>query len=140
MCICFGIVLFPKLFTFGSSLNVCSLWRVIAANGHCLLWHGWLPGLGLGGQRSPWAGSLGQLAVRSLEMVLGSYPVDSSCFWSLPDYWDAEVLAVEIGDYPCVWTDGSFDPLPLVDVSVAGAGVYLPAIELAMHGGGIWWC
>ena len=47
----------------------------------CLLWHGWLPGLGLGGERSPWADSLGQLPVGSLETVLGGYPIDSSCFW-----------------------------------------------------------
>ena len=30
------------------------------------------------------------------------------------------------------WTDGSADSDALVDVTVAGAGVYLPAAELAM--------
>ena len=26
----------------------------------CLLWHGWLPGLSVAGERAPWADSLGQ--------------------------------------------------------------------------------
>ena len=91
----------------------------------CLLWHGWLPGLGLGGERDPWDNSPGQLAVRSLESVLGGYLVDSSDFWSPPDIWDAEDLAIKIGDFPRVWTDGGLDSWPSVGVSVAGAGVYL---------------
>ena len=59
------------------------------------------------GERHPWAASLGQLADRSLEQVLGAYPADDSGFWTLPDIWDAEDLAMEIGDHPCVRTDDS---------------------------------
>ena len=38
--------------------------------------------LGLGGDRAPWADSLGQLAVRSMETVLGGYLVDGAGLWS----------------------------------------------------------
>ena len=50
------------------------------------------------------------------------------------DFWDAEDLAIEIGDHLCVWTDGSLEPYPSAGLSVAGAGVYLPAPEQ----GAIW--
>ena len=103
----------------------------------CLPWHGWLPGLGLGGDLAPWADSLGQLAVRSLETVLGGHQDDCSGLRSPLDFWDAEDLAIEIGDHPRVFTDGSLDSHALEDVSVAGAGVYLPAPELTMQGA-IW--
>ena len=36
----------------------------------CVLWHGWLPGLGLSGERDPWGASFGQLAGRVFERVL----------------------------------------------------------------------
>ena len=39
-------------------------------------------------------------------------------------------MAIEIGDYP----DGSLEPYPSPGISVAGAGVYLPAPELALQG------
>ena len=48
--------------------------------------------------------------------------------------WDAEDLAIEIGDHLCVWTDGSLEPYPSAGTSVAGAGVYLSAPEQ----GAIW--
>ena len=35
----------------------------------CLLWHGWLPGLSVAGERTPLADSLGQLVDGSLESV-----------------------------------------------------------------------
>ena len=73
----------------------------------CLLWHGWLLGLSAAGEYASWAESLGQLADRSLEMVLGAYPADHSEFWTPPDFWDAEDVTIEIGDHPCVWKDGS---------------------------------
>ena len=59
-------------------------------------------------------------------MVLGDYPVDVTRLWSPPEGWDAEHLAVEIDDDPCVWTDGSAEVKTLADVTVAGAGVLLP--------------
>ena len=46
----------------------------------CLLWHGWLPGLTLYGDRDPWAASYEQLASRELERCLGAYPADYSSF------------------------------------------------------------
>ena len=58
------------------------------------------------GRRSPWSDSLGQLASRSWATALGDCPVDVARLWSLPEGWDAEDLAVEIDDHPCVWTDG----------------------------------
>ena len=94
----------------------------------CLLWHGWLTGLGLG-ECAPWFISLGRLGDRSSESVLGCYPLDCSRFSTPPpDFWDAENLAIEIGDYPCVWTDGGIEPCP--SASVTGAGVDLLAPEL----------
>ena len=74
-----------------------------------LVWHGWLPGLSTAGERDPWAASLGQLADKSVELALGAYP---------------------IGDHPCVWRDGSLESSGF---SVAGAGMYFPAPELAMQ-------
>ena len=52
----------------------------------------------------------------------------------LPDFWDAEDLAVEMGDHPCVWTGGSLDSFARADVLVVGAGVHLLARELATQG------
>ena len=72
----------------------------------CLLWHGWLLGLSTAGERDPWAAFLGQLADRSLEQALGACPVDNADFGTPPDFWDAEDLALEIEDHPCVWMDG----------------------------------
>ena len=73
----------------------------------CLLWHGWLPGLGGGGGRSSWAASFGQLACLELERCLGAYPADSSGHWTPPDYWDVDDIALEMSDHPNIWTDGS---------------------------------
>ena len=64
----------------------------------CLLWHGWLLGLGLSGERDPWAASFGQLASWELERCLGAYPADYSGFWTPPDFWDGDDLALEMTD------------------------------------------
>ena len=87
----------------------------------CLLWHGWLPGLSAAGERAPWADSLGHL-VGPWRWRSGAFRADHFEFWS-----PAEDLAMEIGDHPCVWTDGSLEPHPTAGISVAGAGVFLPA-------------
>ena len=42
-------------------------------------------------------------------------------------FWNAEDLAMEVGVHPCVWTVGSLEPYLTAGISVAGAGVYLPA-------------
>ena len=73
---------------------------------------------------------LGQLAGRSLELALGAYPVDSSDIRTPPEFWDAEDLATEIGDHPCVWTDGgSLETYSTVGFAVGGAGMYLPLLS-----------
>ena len=59
------------------------------------------------------------------------------CFscWSPPDYWDVDDIALEMSDYPKNWTDGSREEFSSVGgFEVAGAGVYLPASELAFEG------
>ena len=86
----------------------------------CLLWYGWLPGLSAFCERAPWAESLGQLAVRSLEMLI------TLNFGFLLTFG----MPMEIGDHPCM-TQGSLEPTS--GISVAGAGVYLPAPDLAMQ-------
>ena len=62
-------------------------------------------------------------------MVLRGFPLDGAFLWCPPDLWDAEHWAIEIGDHPCVWTDGSADSYARADVAVVVAGVCLPAPE-----------
>ena len=139
MVICFGNVLSPSLshlqhvpelpeFAFLMSLDR-SQWP------RCLLWHGWLPGLKGIGQRDPWALSFGDVASFHLERCLGAYPVDFGGAWTPPDYWDAAGIALEMPEHPNVWTDGSREDFSSTGCfEVAGAGVYLPASELAFDG------
>ena len=136
MVICFGNVLFSPLqhvrelpeFAFLVSLDR-SQWP------RCLLWHGSLPGLnGMLGDK-PWALSFGDLASFHLEWCLGAYPVDFGGAWTPPDYWDAADIALEIPEHPSVWTDDSREDFSSIGgFEVAGAGVYLPASELAFDG------
>ena len=101
----------------------------------CLLWHGWLPGLSCDGERAPWAASFGQLACLKLESCLGAYPVDFSSCWTPLEYWDADDIALDISDYPNIWTDGSREDFTsLGGIEVAGAGVDFPAAEVAFEG------
>ena len=98
----------------------------------CLLWHGWLLGLSCIRDRDPWASSFWDLAFGNLERCLGAYPVDISGSWTPPDYWDAAHIALEMSQHPNIWTDGSREDFSSVGGSeVAGAGVYLPACEVA---------
>ena len=99
-----------------------------------LLWHGWLPGLSYGDERSSWAASFGQLGCLELERRLGAYPVDSSAHWTPIDYWDADDIALEMSDHPHIWTDGSMEDFSSIGgFEVAGSGVYLPAAEVAFE-------
>ena len=99
----------------------------------CLLWHGLLPGLSGVGRRDPWAASFGQLACCELERNRVSG--DNSGFWTPPDHWDADDIALEMTDAPNKWTDGSREDFSLIGgFEVAGAGVYVPAPELAFEG------
>ena len=99
----------------------------------CLLWHGWLPGLSGAGEGDPWATSFGDLACGEVERCLGAYPMDCSGYWTPPEYWDADDVALEMSDDPNIWTDGSREDYSSVGgFEVAGAGVYLPASEVAL--------
>ena len=98
----------------------------------CLLWHGRSPGLSGLSDKDPWATSLGDLASFHLERCLGAYPLDFARSWTPPEYWDAEDVALEMSENPNIWTDGSREDFSSVGgFEVAGAGVYLPASELA---------
>ena len=94
----------------------------------CLLWHGWLPGLGGISDKDPWATSFGELASFHLERCLGAYPVDFDGCWTPPEYWDAGDIALEMSENHYFWTDGSrVEYSSIGGFEVAGAGVYLPA-------------
>ena len=70
-----------------------------------------------------------------LERCFGAYPVDFDDCWSPPEYWDAADVALEMPEHPNIWTDGSREDFSSVGgFEVAGAGVYLPASELAFKG------
>ena len=101
----------------------------------CLLWHGWLPGLSGISDKDAWAASFGDLASFHLEQCLGAHPVDFASCWTPPEYWDADDVALEMYEYPNIWNDGSREDFSsLGGLEVAGAGVYLPASELAFDG------
>ena len=96
----------------------------------CPLWHGWLPGLGGAGDRDPWAASFGQLACCKLEYRLGAYPGILLLFGPflntgtlLTSHWKCHILL----------TFGLMVVGRIFLLSVAGAGVYLPAPELAFE-------
>ena len=97
MVTCFGIAPFLLSPTLESSEFLHLITRDRGNWPRCLLWQGWLPGLSTAGERDRWAASLGQLADRSLEQVLGAYPVDHSGFWAAPDFGEGDDLANEIG-------------------------------------------
>ena len=66
---------------------------------------------------------------------MSAYPVDFSGSWTPPDYWDADDIALEMSEHPNVWTDGGMEDFSSVGrFEVAGAGVHLPASELAFEG------
>ena len=71
----------------------------------------------------------------TLERCLGAYPVGFVDCWTSPEYWDAADVALEMPEHPNVWTDGSREDFSSIGgFEVAGAGVFLPASELAFHG------
>ena len=66
---------------------------------------------------------------------LGAYPVDFAGSWTPPECWDAADVSLEMPEHPNVWTDGSREDFSSIGgFEVAGAGVYLPATELAFDG------
>ena len=49
---------------------------------------------------------------------------------------DADDIALEMSDTPDIWMDGGREDFSLIGgLEVAGAGVYVPAAELAFEGG-----
>ena len=99
-----------------------------------MLWHGCLLGLNGIHSRGPWATSFGDLDSFHLERCLGAYPVGFAGAWT-PEYWDADDIALDLPEYPNIWTDGSREDFSSIGgFEVAGAGVYLPASELAFDG------
>ena len=84
--------------------------------------------------KDPWATSFGDLASSHLERCLGAYPVDFASCWTPPEYWDAADIALEMFEYPNIRTDGSREDFSSVGgFEVAGAGVYLPASDVAFE-------
>ena len=97
----------------------------------CLLWHGWLPGLTSRSSGSPWAVASSDLASHNLEKALGPYPLSTHSVWH--PFWDqddAQDMVDDVPFSPRIWTDGSREPIPHLDVEVAGAGAFVhsPAV------------
>ena len=133
MVICFGTAPFLQLPEFMPLMaRDRSRWP------RCLLWHGWLPGRSTAGERDPWAASLGQVTERWLEHVLGALVYDS-CFWTPPEFLDADDLAAEIREHLCVWTDGSRGSLShgVLRLPVMMC-IFLPLGVVLGGGGGVW--
>ena len=103
-----------------------SLMALDRSNWPRCLWHGLLPALSGAGERAPWASSVGQLACCDLERRLGAHPVDAAAFWT--PLWRCLMLLI-FGRMVVGRTS-----LSLVGFEVAGAGVYVPAPELAFEG------
>ena len=102
----------------------------------CLLWHGWLPGLSSRTIGTPWAVASSDLASSCLESAFGPYPLVASSAW-LP-FWDqddVQDMIDDVPDNPNIWTDGSREPIPHLDVEIAGAGAFIhsPAIVFDNH-------
>ena len=125
---------------FGSVLSSPSSMSLDRSNwSRSLLWHSWFPGLSGFSVKDPWATSFGDLTSFHLERCLGAYLVDIASCWTPPEHWDADDIALEMSDHPNIWTDGSREDFSSVGgFEVAGAGVYLPASELAFDGL-VWW-
>ena len=66
-----------------------------------------MPSLSGISDKDPWATSFGDLASFHLERCLGAYPVNFDGCWTPPEYWDAADIALEMSEYPNIWSDGS---------------------------------
>ena len=65
------------------------------------------------------------LASSCLENAFGSYPLDASSAWQ--PFWDQDDVQDMIDDVPenpNIWTDGSREPIPHLDIDIAGAGAF----------------
>ena len=83
----------------------------------CLLWHGWPPGLTSRTVGTPWAIASSDLASSCLENAFGSYPLSATSAWH--PFWDQDDVQGMVDDVPVapnIWTDGSREPIPHLDV------------------------
>ena len=138
MVICFGSPPFSLCCMLGSYPTLPLSWPLIVVIG-LVVCYGMAGCLGL---VVPVRVILGQLpldlACCKLDCRLGAFLADTSAFWTPPDYWDADDIALKMSDTPNVWTDGSREDFSSTGgFEVAGAGVYVPAPELAF-GGSVW--
>ena len=122
----FGIVPFPPSLTLRNSPEFFPLMsRGRTHWPRCLLWHGWLPGLTSRTVGTPWAIISCDLASSCLENALGSYPLSTSSAWH--PFWDQD----DVQDMaPNIWTDGSREPIPHLDVEVARAGAFVHSLAI----------
>ena len=75
---------------------------------------------------TPWAVASSDLASSCLENAFGSYPPSASSAWE--PFWDqddVQDMIDSVPDYSNIWTDGSREPIPHLDVEVAGAGAFV---------------
>ena len=102
----------------------------------CLLWHGWLPGLSSRTLGTPWLFppvTLLALVLRMLFVLILFLPLlPGILFWDQDDVQD---MVDDVPDDPNIWTDGSREPIPHLDVEIAGAGAFIhsPAIVFDSH-------
>ena len=76
------------------------------------------------------------LACSCLENAFGPYPLSASSAWQ--PFWDqddVQDMIDDVPDSPNIWTDGSREPIPHLDVEIAGAGalVHSPVIIFDSH-------
>ena len=127
-----GIVLFPLFVELRNSPEFLPLMSRDRTHWpRCLLWHGWLPGLTSRTVGTPWAVASSDLASSCLENALGPYTLSTTSAWH--PFWDQDDVQGMVDDVPLapnIWTDGSREPIPHLDVDVAGAGAFVhsPAI------------
>ena len=80
---------------------------------------------------SPWAVASSDLVSHNLEKALGPYPLSTHSPWH--PFWDQDDAQDRVDDVPVtpnIWTDGSREPIPHLNVEVAGVGAFVhsPAI------------
>ena len=129
-------VLFPPFNMFGIFLNSLILFLGIAATG-LVVCFGMVGCLVLVASviRTPGLPPLVIWLLFSLNGALVLIRLTLLVAGLLREYWDAADTALEMSEYLNIWTDGSTEDFSSVGgFEVAGAGVHLPASELAFEG------
>ena len=76
-------------------------------------------------------------AIHNLETSFGAYPAHTESDWCPErDSQDVQDMVEDVPDHPNTWSDGSMEPIPHLDVEVAGAGgcTHAPACIFDNHG------